>query len=65
MMRKKSHHGENFFSLRGEFFLAMVRIIPCLNSLKQRILVIFPPMHNTDNREVQSEEIFPDYRHEE
>ena len=43
----------------------MVRIIPCLNSLKQRILVIFPPMHNTANREVQSEEIFPDYRHEE
>ena len=42
-----------------------MRKIPCLNSLKQRILVIFLPMHNTDNREVSSEEIFPDYPHEE
>ena len=57
-MRKSSH------SYEKKILIAM-RIIPCLNSLKQRILVIFPPMHNTDNREVQSEEIFPDYRHEE
>ena len=40
-----------------------MRIIPCLNSLKQRILVIFLPMHNTDNREVSSEEISLDYPH--
>ena len=40
-MRINSHYSENN---------------PCLNSLKQRILVIFLPMHNTDNREVLSEE---------
>ena len=56
---------EKKYSLQGELILTTVRIIPCLNSLKRRILVIFLPMHNTDNREVQSEEIFPDYRHEE
>lgn len=57
-MRKNTHCNEYFF-------LTAVRKIPCLNSLKRHILVIFLPMHNTDNREVQSEEIFPDYRHEE
>ena len=42
-----------------------MRIIPCQNSLKQGIQVIFLPMHNIDNREVSSEGIFPDYPHEE
>lgn len=48
---------------RHSHTMSAYRIIPCLNSLKQRILIIFLPMHNTDNREVSSEEISPDYPH--
>ena len=55
---------QTFLCLGEKVFITM-RKIPCLNSLKRHILVIFLPMHNIDNREVSSEGIFPDYPHEE